>query len=345
MAPSTPTELVSFPPLSGQVAVLTGPTASGKTEIAIEAAEQLATIDPGAPPIEIVSLDSMAVYQGMDIGVAKPTRQQRDRIPHHLVDIVQPNQDFSVTEYLRRTHRVVAEIRRRGARPMLVGGTPMYLKAALRGFCPGPPPDEDFRRQVAEDVCRYGLASLRQRLVQVDPLSASKIDPGDERRMTRALEFAFHTGTPISHHQGQFDARPDPKESLVFALDMPRPVLHERIKARIEIMFDSGLPDEVVTLLRKYGQLSRTASQGVGYRELIPWAQAVASSEAGSAASATALDSALEQVLFHTRRLARRQSTWIRSFSEIRSVETHRNRVPLETRKTAAIIAEAIAAA
>jgi tRNA dimethylallyltransferase len=192
---------------------------------------------------------------------------------------------------------------------MFVGGTPMYLKGVLRGFDAGPPADEAFRNAVEEDLRQHGIGALRDRLQQVDPLSAAKIDPGDSRRMIRALEFARATGTPISHRQLQFDSARPSHEGLVFALRVPRPVLHRRIEQRVEAMFHEGLVAEVESLLALDQPLSKTSRQAVGYREII---EAIGAGEAP--------ETAAEQVVFHTRRLARRQETWLRSFSEIRGL-------------------------
>jgi len=296
-----------FPPLLDRVIVLTGPTASGKSQLALELAEALQQRDGVA--VEILSLDSIAVYRDMDIGTAKPTTQQRTRVRHHLIDLVSPDKSFSVAQYLQAAHATVQQVTQAGRRVMFVGGSPMYLKAVLRGFCPGPPADETFRRDVESEVQRTGPAALHQRLQQVDPLSASKIDPNDVRRMIRALEFARQTGRPISHHQVQFEVEPRPGSGAVFAIQIPRPMLHERIAARVASMLNDGLVEEVDSLLARYGELSATAAQAVGYRELI-------------AARTTGDDpfAAAEQIVTNTRRLARRQETWLRSFPEIRPV-------------------------
>ncbi len=320
-----------FPALFDRVLVLTGPTASGKTELAVRVAEALSNLPARAwqqtanpqPQIEIISLDSITVYQHMDIGTAKPTRQEQTCVVHHLIDVVSPDQEFSVAEYLAAAHAKVDEIESRGNRPMFVGGTPMYLKAILRGFDPGPPADESFRHAVMQDVEQFGIEALRRRLQQVDPLSAAKIQSHDVRRMIRALEFARQTGTPISHRQRQFEIERDREEGLVFAVQTPRSVLHRRIEDRVASMFADGLIDEICSLKNAYPVLSKTARTAVGYREVLE------SEEFRQIQNGTNMtpDWALvaEQVLFHTRRLARRQETWFRSFSEIRLLPTHRD--------------------
>ncbi len=291
----------SFPPLVDQSIVLSGATASGKSEIAMRVAEAIGG--------EILSLDSIAVYRGMNIGTAKATGADQARIPHHLIDVADPCEEYSVARFLSAAHARVADIRDRGRVPIFVGGTPMFLKGVLRGFDPGPPADWEFRAAVERDVEQFGLEKLRERLRQVDPLAAHRLDPGDMRRMIRALEVAKSTGTPLSHRQIQFDRGRDAGSCLVFSLLWPREVLHQRIEARVEAMFLGGLVEEVRGLVQAHGGLSRTASQAVGYREILDYLD-----------GKTSLDQARYLVLVHTRQLARRQETWLRSFSEVRPI-------------------------
>ncbi|MFB3106143.1 MAG: tRNA (adenosine(37)-N6)-dimethylallyltransferase MiaA [Pseudomonadales bacterium] len=276
---------------------LTGATASGKTRLGLELAEKL--------DAEIVSLDSMAVYRGMNIGTAKPTAEDRKRIRHHMLDVVDPDQAFSLAEYLAAAHAIVRDIQQRGKEVLFVGGTPLYLKSLLRGVCGGPPADPEFRRAIEAEVARVGIGSLRERLAQVDPLSAAKLHPHDTRRMIRALEVYTITGQPISHHQLQFD---DPNMDLahrVFVLSWPRPKLHERIDHRVDRMFQIGILDEVRSLLDRCGTLGKTAIQGVGYREVIDHLRAEAD-----------LETTISRVKTRTRRFARRQETWFRGLPE-----------------------------
>ena len=299
----------SFPPLVDQAIILTGPTAAGKSSIAIELAERIGG--------EIISLDSIAVYRGMDIGAAKPNSQERQQVPHHLLDLVDPNEEFSVVCYLREAHRILAKLKQSGTPAIFVGGTPMFLKGVLRGFDPGPPADWEFRQSVEEDVRRHGVEALRERLNQVDPLAAHRIGPLDTRRMIRALEVARYTGRPISHQQTQFDRHQNPADCRVYCLAWPRPQLHQRINQRVQKMFAAGLLDEVRNLLHTYGTFSRTASKAVGYREVLQWLE-----EDGDK------DVLIEEVAAHTRQLARRQETWFRSFHEISPIQVTD---PLET--------------
>jgi tRNA dimethylallyltransferase len=291
----------TFPPLIDRCWILTGPTASGKSAIALALAEQL--------DAEILSLDSMAIYREMDVGTAKPPPEDRQRVPHHLIDLIEATEEFSVAAYLQHAHAAVDRLEAAGRTPLFVGGTPMYLKAIIRGFDPGPPADWEFRRNVEADLERWGAAALRSRLLQVDPLSAHRLHPHDTRRMTRALEVAYLTGVPLSHRQMQCEQRLPADQCRVFATRWPRPTLHQRINRRVEAMFAAGLVEETRRLLERDGGLSRTAAQAVGYREVIEHLR-----------DARPLPETIEAVQAHTRQLARRQETWFRSLGEIRGL-------------------------
>jgi len=280
---------------------LTGPTASGKTAVGLALAERL-----GA---EIISMDSMAIYRGMDVGTAKPTAEQRRRVPHHLIDLVDPHESFSLARYLQAAQQCMETIRAAGREVLFVGGTPLYLKGLLRGIFSGPPADWEFRRRMERLACRQGPDALHQRLAQVDPQSARRLHPNDVRRIIRALEVYEHTGRPISHWQQQF-ARGSPAEACrVFVLDWPPDQLRRRIDARVEAMFRAGLVDEVRRLLAREEPPGRTARQALGYREVIEHLEGERS-----------LEETIELVKLHTWRFSRRQRTWFRSLSECRFV-------------------------
>jgi tRNA dimethylallyltransferase len=251
----------------------------------------------------------MALYREMDIGTDKPTVQQRQRVPHHLLDVLSPQDEFSVSNYLDAARRSVAEIRQRGREALFVGGTPLYLKALLRGIFRGPPADWEFRRAVEEELVQVGLPALYQRLQQVDPLSAAKLHPHDKRRIIRALEVYRATGRPISHLQTQFEEGRPANRCRVFVLSWPREVLHVRINRRVEAMFAAGFVDEVRGLLERHGELSRTALQAVGYREVIEHLR-----------GRRDLAETIEAVKARTRQFARHQETWFRGLSECRFV-------------------------
>ena len=294
-------ESKAYPPLTAEAIILTGPTASGKSSIALKLAERING--------EIVSLDSIAVYRGMDIGTAKPTAADRLRVPHHLLDVVSPSDEFSAAQYLALATTCAHDILARGNRPLFVGGTPLYLKALLYGFDPGPPADWEFRKAVEEDIRIHGINALHQRLQQVDPLSAHRLPATDTRRITRALEVAYLTGSPISHRQTQFEQHPPLAAVKLFAIAWPREALHQRIETRVNKIFEIGLVDEVAGLLRDHETLSRTAASAVGYRETIEHLQ-----------QGTPLKTTIQSVIYHTRQLARRQETWFRSLPPLCSL-------------------------
>lgn len=284
---------------------LTGPTASGKSGLALALAQHI--------DAEIVSMDSMAVYKHMDVGTAKPTAEQRATVPHHLIDLVEPNEDYSLSCFVQDAQRVYREIRERGKQVLFVGGTPLYLKSLLRGMFQGPPADWEFRKQVEADVEQYGIDELRKRLWQVDPLTAHKLHPNDARRMIRALEVAKIMGQPLSHLQAQFENGLPAERLRVFVLGLERSWLHHRINERVDQMFASGLVNEVRGLLERYTALQGTARQAVGYKEVIQFLN----NEFDEA-------TAIEHVKAHTRQFARRQEIWFRSLSECRRIDVLR---------------------
>jgi tRNA dimethylallyltransferase len=278
---------------------LTGPTASGKSAVSLELARRI-----GA---EIISLDSMAVYRGMNIGTAKPSAAEQKLIAHHLIDIVEPWDDFSVAQYLDRAHEAVREIQSRGRQPLFVGGTPLYLKALLRGLFSGPAADWNLRSELAEIARQEGSAELHRRLAAADPVAATKLHPNDMRRLIRALEVFHSTGRPISEQQRQFDMLPASDQPPVFVLEWPREQLNRRIDERVDAMFATGLVDEVRGLVEMDRPFSRTAAQAVGYREVL-----------AHLAGEYDLSTTIDLVKLHTRQFAKRQLTWFRSLPECR---------------------------
>jgi len=295
----------SFPPLS-DCHYLVGPTAAGKTAAGVEMARRL-----GA---EILSLDSMAVYRGMDIGTAKPDAAARAAVPHHLLDLVEPNQDFSIADYLVAAHRVAAEVRERGREVLFVGGTPLYLKALLCGIAEGPGPDWATRERLVDEARQNGPEQLHRRLAEVDPTAAAKLHPNDVRRIVRALEVVERTGRPISAGQTHFHQPISPEvAAAVTVLDWPRAMLHDRIIARVDAMFAAGLVEEVRGLLARHPALGRTASQAAGYREIADYL-----------GGRMDLAGAIERTKARTRQLVRRQLTWFRSLEGCRWVDMSR---------------------
>ena len=276
---------------------LTGATASGKSQVAMHMSVGL--------DAEIISLDSMAIYRGMDIGTAKPTVADRETIPHHLIDILDPNQTFSVSQYRDAAMKAVREIRDRGRQVLFVGGTALYLKALLRGLFEGPPADWEFRQQIESELEDVDNELLMQRLQEVDPVSAHKLHVNDRRRIIRALEVYRATGQPISHWQMEFEQARDVEQCKVFTLRHPRPELHSRIEDRVTSMFEQGLIEEVQVLLGRFDSLSHTAAQAVGYQEVIAFLRGEMPE-----------DEMVEKVRVRTRKFARHQETWFRGLDE-----------------------------
>ncbi|MCP4095365.1 MAG: tRNA (adenosine(37)-N6)-dimethylallyltransferase MiaA [Planctomycetaceae bacterium] len=316
------------PPSDIQLALkcwfLTGATASGKTKVSLELARIL--------DAEIISLDSMAIYRGMDIGTAKPDSAQRSAVPHHLIDIVDPPEAFSVSEYRDSALEKIREIHESGKQVLFVGGTALYLKALLRGLFEGPPADWDFRKEIEQEIENSGAEFLHQRLAMIDPVSAHKLHENDHRRIIRALEVYKQTGKPISHWQMQFDEGRQADQCRVFTIRHDRPVLHQRIEARVEAMFSEGLVDEVRGLLERWSDIGKTASQAVGYREVIDFLS-----------DKMTMEETVERVRVRTRKFARHQETWFRGMSECRILDLESEFDPSElAQKIASVGSEVV---
>ena len=281
---------------------LTGATASGKSAVGVELARRI--------DAEVISLDSMALYRRMDIGTAKPSLDERRSVPHHLIDVLEPDEEYSLAQYVEAAGRCADEIRGRGRQVLFVGGTPLYLKGLLRGIFEGPSADWDFRHRLAEQAKQHGDDWLHGQVAAVDPTTAGRLHANDSRRLIRALEVFEKTGRPISDWQRQFDVGLPAEECRVFVLDWSKEDLHARIARRVDAMFAAGLVDEVGRLLADGRTLSRTARQAVGYREVIEQLEGRCSP-----------DEARELVVRHTRQLAKKQGTWFRSLSECRFVQ------------------------
>lgn len=284
--------------------ILTGPTASGKTAIALRIAEQL-----GA---EIVAMDSMTLYRGMDIGTAKPSAEERRQVRHHLIDVLDPDQPASVAWWLERAASCCKEIEARGKRVLFVGGTPLYLKALLRGLFDGPPADATVRTRLEAEVETHGPLALHRRLSRLDPISAARLHPNDRRRVIRALEVLELTGRPMSAWQTQWHDPVRPAKAAserCLCLDPSREELYSRIDARAERMLTGGLLDEARSLRAAGRTLGREASQAVGYREAFDVLDGRLS-----------LAEALARIQTRSRQLAKRQATWFRSLPECRMV-------------------------
>jgi tRNA dimethylallyltransferase len=284
------------PEVFRNVLVLTGPTASGKSTLGARLARQL--------DAEIVSMDSMALYRGMDIGTAKPTAAERQGVPHHLIDVFDPWESATVAWWLREAARCCREIQARQKRVLFVGGTPLYLKAMLFGLFEGPPGDLAVRARLAAEAQAHGALALHQRLAQVDASTAARLHPHDLRRVIRALEVWELTGQPLSRWQQQWSSPAPANGPHCVWLDLPRAELYARINARVEKMFAGGLVEEVEALRRLPRPLSREAGQALGYKEVLDFLDGQA-----TRAETVAL------VQLRSRNFAKRQITWFRHLS------------------------------
>lgn len=284
---SPETETAVKPPL----VLILGPTAVGKTEIALQLAERLDG--------EIVSADSRLLYRGMDIGTAKPTVEEMQRVPHHLIDVAEPDETWSLALFSQRAHQTIAEIQARGRLPFLVGGTGQYQRAVVEGWTPPEvQPDPRLRRVLESWAGQVGYDSLHARLKRLDPEAARKIDPRNLRRTVRALEVILSTGRRFSD---QRRAQPSPYRLLQVGLSRPRPELYQRIDQRIEAMFEAGLVGEVQRLLDRGYSPDLPALSAIGYREVIAMLQ-------GRISQAEAV----LQTQRATRTFVRRQANWFK---------------------------------
>jgi tRNA dimethylallyltransferase len=281
---------------------LAGPTASGKSAAAMAIAEYL--------PVEIVSVDSALVYRGMDIGTAKPSAADRALVPHHLIDIRDPDAPYSAAEFVADARRCVAEIQARGRLPLLVGGTMLYFAALFDGLDPLPPGDPAVRAAIEADAARRGWPALHADLAAVDPAIAARLAPNDAQRIQRALEVHRLTGQPLSALQrspvGRGSAWP-----LISLEPQSRDWLHARIAGRFDAMLDAGLIAEVDALRARPGLHAALPSMRcVGYRQTWAWRDA-----GGDAASPPSLAGLRAATIAATRQLAKRQLTWLRRYS------------------------------
>ncbi len=279
---------------------LAGPTAAGKSAVALALAEQL--------PIEIISVDSAQVYRGMDIGTAKPAPAERAAVPHHLIDIVDPLDAYSAARFAADAQKLVAQIGQRGRVPLLVGGTMLYFKALREGLAPMPPADAATRAQIDVEAAARGWPALHAALAQVDPATAARLAPADAQRIQRALEVWRLTGRPLSswHLVSRRPGAPRVEAGwpLVSLEPQSRAWLHARIAARFDAMLGAGLVDEVRTLrLRGDLHAGLPSMRCVGYRQ------------AWQALETGRTDKLRDAGMAATRQLAKRQLTWLRSIS------------------------------
>ncbi len=290
------------PALIQQCWFLAGPTAAGKTETGLLLAEHL-----GA---EIIGLDSMSLYRGMDIGTAKPSLEEREQVPHHLIDVLEPDEEFTVADYVREAEAMCHRVIDKGMLPLFVGGTGLYLRGLLRGVFAAPPADWKFRRQLESRVETDGPEGLHRELQTVDPPTAMRLHPNDVRRVVRALEVFHLTGRPASQQQQELPLPTEERPQHVYWISPPREWLYERINQRVIRMIEAGWIEEVRRLVEQDGGLSRTASQALGYQELTAYL-----------AGEDSLEGAIRKIQTRTRQFAKRQHTWFRNLEECRPIE------------------------
>lgn len=282
------------------VIAIVGPTASGKTALSLPLA--------GALSGQIVAMDSMQVYRGMDIGTAKPTRQEQALVKHHLIDVCNPCDAFSVSDYAQLAAKAIEQITAKGDVPILVGGTGFYLKALLYGLSLGGAKGDPALRAALESQAdtQEGKLDLHSRLAKVDPPAAQKLHPNDVRRVVRALEVYELTGKPFSSQQ---ETKPDPDSPyrfLILGASLPRETLYCRINQRVEQMMALGLMSEVRALLESGVSADAQAMQGLGYKELVP-----------VVCQGAPLKAAVEAIQKGTRHYAKRQMTWFRAEKDV----------------------------
>ena len=276
------------------VLVLAGPTGAGKTDWAIRLAE--------SAPVEIVSVDSALVYRGLDIGTAKPARELRERVPHHLIDICEPTESYSAGRFVPDAVAAIRDVHARRRVPLLVGGTMLYLRSLLHGLATLPQADSRLRAELDARAARQGWPALHAELARLDPEAAARVAPTDSQRIQRALEVCYNTGRPISELQRATVSPLAGRRLHYWMLAPPRAVLHERIQRRFEAMMAAGFLEEVRSLRRNGALTARHPSmRAVGYRQL--WAHLDGQYP---------LEEAVRRGVAATRQLAKRQLTWMR---------------------------------
>lgn len=276
-----------------KVVVICGPTASGKTALSIELAKRING--------EIISSDSMQIYKDMDIGTAKPTKEEMQGIKHYLVDFVEPNKRYSVADFKKDAEKAIEEILKNGKVPIIVGGTGLYVDSLIYGIeYQDIKFDEQYRKELENRVEQEGLESLYNEAKKIDPQAMEKISSNDQKRILRVLEIYKATGKNKTEQEAESRKNGVKYDYKVFAINMDREKLYERINKRVDIMIEQGLIQEVQDLLKKYDEFP-TAMQGLGYKEVVEYLQGNISKE-----------EMIDKVKMETRRYAKRQNTWFK---------------------------------
>ena len=299
------------------VLVLFGPTASGKTAVL----KRLFEAGKSTIPIEIISADSMQVYRGMDIGTAKPSHEEREKIPHHLIDIRNPNEQFNAGDFVRLAEEACLEVKGRGALPVISGGTGFYIKNLVLGLGEAPPSNPEIREQLKEELHNRGATALMEELKKADPVSADRIHINDEYRLLRALEVQRLTGLPLSSYSSPWsstkEAAASPFSFTLLGLKRSREEIYNRINARTDAMFKAGLPDEVERLFRDGYTPEDPGLRAIGYREFF------VEEEFGSRTWRLSKDIEGVKALVaqNSRRYAKRQLTFFKSIAEVNWID------------------------
>ena len=276
-----------------KVVVICGPTASGKTKLSIELAKKING--------EIVSADSMQIYQELDIGTAKPTEEEKQGIKHYLLDFVSPERRYSVADYKKDAKKAIKTIVEEGKTPIIVGGTGLYIDSLIYEIeYPEIEFNQEYRRNLEERVQKEGLEVLYKEAEKIDPLAIQKVSPNDEKRILRILEIYHATGKTKTEQEIESRKNPIEYDYQVYALKWDREVLYERINKRVDIMIDQGLIEEVKSILTRHKEFP-TAMQGLGYKEVVEFLKGKISKE-----------EMIEKIKMETRRYAKRQMTWFR---------------------------------
>lgn len=281
---------------------IVGPTGVGKTKVAIQLALALGT--------EVISADSRQIYRGMDIGTAKPTRDEQKKVGHYMIDILNPDESFSVGEYRRRVLPIIEDMQGRGMMPLIVGGTGLYVKGILYGLCPGPQADWSLRKKLLGEEEQFGEGYLYKKLTEIDPEAARRIKQRDKVRIIRALEVFYLTGNPISNVQQAHSFKETGFTSLIFGLSMERRLLYRRIEERTDNMISEGLIEEVKGLLDKGYNEDLNSMQGLGYRHIVDYLR-----------GRYDLAEAIRLFKRDTKRYAKRQFTWFRKEKRVEWVD------------------------
>jgi tRNA dimethylallyltransferase len=292
--------------LRQRLLIILGPTASGKSELALK----LAMACDG----ELINADSLQVYRHLDIGTAKPSRESRAVVPHHLIDIIEPADPFTASDFSRLAAAAIRQVAARGRRPILVGGTGLYIKALLGGLIASPGESAEFRERLREEVRHSGSAALHRRLREIDPVTALSLHPNDSFRIIRALEVHHLTGFPISQWQARHAFHEERYLPLKLGISLPRPLLYERINRRTEEMLTTGLREEVAALLAAGIDPGLKPMRSIGYKEMTAHLRG----ELG-------WDEARQAIAQATRNYAKRQMTWFARDPEIKWVEYPRD--------------------